>query len=86
MLFFSSDLNTNSDENDAATAGTDFVTVSMVVTFASNETTIVVPIQTREDEDIEGTETFRVTISDPENDIDEEDSVIIVKILDDDCK
>ncbi|XP_072027526.1 adhesion G-protein coupled receptor V1-like [Amphiura filiformis] len=77
-------LNTNSDDAEGATAGVDFEVLSMLVTFGDNEYSKVIPIQTYEDTKIEDLESFRVSISEPNEVIDLTRDSIIVDILDDD--
>jgi hypothetical protein len=49
----------------SATGGVDYVTASGTVTFAANETTKTVPVLAASDSEVEGDETFAITLNGP---------------------
>ncbi|XP_072043773.1 uncharacterized protein [Amphiura filiformis] len=79
-------LNTNSDGPDAATAGTDFeVHSATVIEFDEGESTKTHNISTFDDELVEDDETFRISISNPNDIIDKERDEIMIHIIDNDA-
>ncbi len=71
------------------TAGSDFDDTSMVLTFssgASSDDTECMNVTIMDDDALEAEETFSVTLTESDNDVDAVDIITAVSITDNDCE